>query len=169
MAVRRCLSTQAQPRATANVDVWDGEPLIDSSRCTDALVQRSDLRVLENVITEQEELVLAKECETLLRRRRYEENHWDQVIIKFKEMERSRWSPGKHMDHRQGRRRSTDCVSLQRPPRSWRSCAKRRSCHKDWSISLLFTSSIWRRMATSSPTWTLSRWAGDRHCNSNGC
>lgn len=97
LAANRWLSTQAQHRAAASVDAWHGEPLIDASRCTDALVQPGDLRVLENVITEQEELILSKECETLLRRRRYEENHWDQVIVKFKEMERSRWSAGKRM------------------------------------------------------------------------
>lgn len=99
-ATSRWLSSHAQRRAAASVDVWHSEPLIDASRCTDALVQQSDLRVLENVITEQEELILAKECETLLRRRRYEENHWDQVIVKFKEMERSRWSAGKRIGPR---------------------------------------------------------------------
>lgn len=47
---------------------------------------------MTDVVTEDEEKVVSDECLYLLKRRRYEVNHWDQVIIKFKEMERSRWS-----------------------------------------------------------------------------
>ncbi|CAH0487517.1 unnamed protein product [Peronospora farinosa] len=45
-----------------------------------------------DVITKDEELLVADECSRILKRRRYEENHWDNAIVKFKEMERSRWS-----------------------------------------------------------------------------
>jgi len=65
---------------------------IDASRCIDPLVRESDLRVMEDIITEDEERVVADEGMKILKRRRYEEDHWDQVIVKFKEMERSRWS-----------------------------------------------------------------------------
>lgn len=73
---------------------WAGEKNIDASRCTDPLVRESDLCVMEDIITEEEELLIADECMKILKRRRYEEDHWDSVIIKFKEMERSRWSAG---------------------------------------------------------------------------
>ncbi|CCI40717.1 unnamed protein product [Albugo candida] len=47
---------------------------------------------MEEVITEEEEDILVDECKQYLKRRKLEENHWDQVIVDFKEMERSKWS-----------------------------------------------------------------------------
>lgn len=75
--------------------LWGHVKNIDASLCTDPLVRESDLRVMEEIISEEEEMVVADECMKILKRRRYEEDHWDQVIVKFKEMERSRWSTGK--------------------------------------------------------------------------
>lgn len=66
--------------------------LVDHTHCTDKLIDEGDLLVAPDVVTEEEECILAAECSKILRRRRYEEGHWDQVIEKFKEMERSRWS-----------------------------------------------------------------------------
>ena len=68
---------------------------MDGTRCFDAAVAEGDLLVMPDVITEEEEKVLADECTKLLRRRKYEDGHWDQVIINYKEMERARWSAGK--------------------------------------------------------------------------
>ncbi|GAB9471497.1 Alpha-ketoglutarate-dependent dioxygenase alkB 7 [Globisporangium polare] len=72
--------------------LWSHVKDIDASRCTDTLVREADLRMMEEVISEEEETIVADECMKILKRRRYEEDHWDQVIVKFKEMERSRWS-----------------------------------------------------------------------------
>lgn len=91
--VRRSLSSSAST-GRAPVALWRGSPNVDASRCFDPLVAEQDLQVLTDVLTEGEELLLADECARLLKRRRYEENHWDNVIVKFKEMERSRWSAG---------------------------------------------------------------------------
>ncbi|OWZ21895.1 hypothetical protein PHMEG_0003476 [Phytophthora megakarya] len=63
-----------------------------ATHCHDPLVSEGDLQLMLDVITEDEEKVVADECSRILKRRRYEEDHWDNVIIKFKEMERSRWS-----------------------------------------------------------------------------
>jgi alkylated DNA repair protein alkB family protein 7 len=54
----------------------------------------SDLQLIENVISDEEEGRLAEEASVLLRRRRYEKDHWDSVIINFKEMETRKWSQG---------------------------------------------------------------------------
>ncbi|KAF1319626.1 hypothetical protein FI667_g13085, partial [Globisporangium splendens] len=95
--LRRMMADVAASTAAADTPVvgsllWKDVANIDASRCIDPLVRESDLRVMQDVVTEEEELVVAEECMKILKRRRYEEDHWDQVIVKFKEMERSRWS-----------------------------------------------------------------------------
>jgi alkylated DNA repair protein alkB family protein 7 len=73
---------------------WKNHPLMDTSNCFDDQIDPLDLQLMEEVITEEEEQIVAEECIKVLRRRRYERNHWDNVIINFKEMERSpsKWS-----------------------------------------------------------------------------
>lgn len=98
-SMRRLMSVVAAadahtPASVGASALWKGVANIDASRCTDPLVRESDLRVMQDIITEDEERVVAEECMKILKRRRYEEDHWDQVIVKFKEMERSRWSTG---------------------------------------------------------------------------
>lgn len=103
--LRRLLSTASSTATSVTTSIasgsssqsaalWRGERNIDASQCKDPLVRESDLCVAEDVITEDEERVVADECAAILRRRRYEDGHWDHVIVKFKEMERSRWSTG---------------------------------------------------------------------------
>ncbi|TMW68250.1 hypothetical protein Poli38472_005718 [Pythium oligandrum] len=82
----RSLSSAVSPYS------WKHSALVDPSKCVDDAVGVNDLLVMPEVLTEQEEQIVSDECIKLLRRRRYEEDHWDSVIIKFKEMERSRWS-----------------------------------------------------------------------------
>ena len=73
---------------------WTESDFVDSSKLHDESVQADDLLVMQNVITEHEQQQLADECNSLFQRRRYESDHWDSVIVKFREVERSRWSPG---------------------------------------------------------------------------
>lgn len=86
--------TATAPATGAPQSLWSHAKNVDASRCTDTLVREADLRVMEEIITKEEETIVADECMKILKRRRYEEDHWDQVIVKFKEMERSRWSTG---------------------------------------------------------------------------
>lgn len=72
--------------------LWQHASNLDATHCHDLLVSESDLRMELDVITEDEERVLSDECTSIFKRRRFEENHWDNIIIKYKEMERSRWS-----------------------------------------------------------------------------
>ncbi|RLN11002.1 hypothetical protein BBJ28_00019077 [Nothophytophthora sp. Chile5] len=98
LPLRRTLSTSAAalpssaPATAGATSLWEGVYNLDASKCHDPLVSEGDLGVMLDVITEDEEQVVADECSKILRRRRYEEDHWDSVIVKFKEMERSRWS-----------------------------------------------------------------------------
>ncbi|TYZ67143.1 hypothetical protein PybrP1_009705 [[Pythium] brassicae (nom. inval.)] len=89
--LRRLLSTASSIPATTTA-ITTTATTLSSSAASNPLVRESDLRVAEDVITEDEERVVADECAAILRRRRYEDGHWDHVIVKFKEMERSRWS-----------------------------------------------------------------------------
>jgi alkylated DNA repair protein alkB homolog 7 len=93
-SARRSSSVRLARPLSSVVDAfsWRTSPLVDASKLSDALVSDGDLLVMPELITEDEERVVADECAQLLKRRRYEVNHWDQVIIKFKEMERSKWS-----------------------------------------------------------------------------
>uniref|UniRef100_A0AAG5DVE0 Alpha-ketoglutarate-dependent dioxygenase AlkB-like domain-containing protein n=1 Tax=Anopheles atroparvus TaxID=41427 RepID=A0AAG5DVE0_ANOAO len=52
-----------------------------------------DMRVLENFMTEQEELSLLEEIEPYLKRLRYEFDHWDDAIHGYRETERKHWFP----------------------------------------------------------------------------
>lgn len=89
--LRRLMSSSAAAASPAS-SLWQDVYNLDATHCHDPLVSEGDLQVLLDVITEDEEMVVADECARILKRRRYEEGHWDNVIIKFKEMERSRWS-----------------------------------------------------------------------------
>ncbi|EEY68255.1 uncharacterized protein PITG_04676 [Phytophthora infestans T30-4] len=89
--LRRLLSSFAVA-APCSQSLWQDVYNLDATHCHDPLVSEGDLQIMLDVITEDEEKVLADECSRILKRRRYEEDHWDNVIIKFKEMERSRWS-----------------------------------------------------------------------------
>ncbi|KAF4320515.1 hypothetical protein BBO99_00005533 [Phytophthora kernoviae] len=86
----RRLSTLAAAESSSSL--WQDVYNIDATHCHDPLISEGDLKIMQNVITEEEEQVVADECSRILRRRRYEEDHWDNAIVKFKEMERSRWS-----------------------------------------------------------------------------
>lgn len=48
--------------------------------------------IIPEVITPAQEKTLVRELEPVLKRRRYERDHWDQVIVGFKEVERPFWS-----------------------------------------------------------------------------
>ncbi|RQM16214.1 hypothetical protein DD237_003009 [Peronospora effusa] len=72
--------------------LWQNVYNLDMTQCHDPLLNEGDLQIMLDVITKDEELLVADECSRILKRRRYEENHWDNAIVKFKEMERSRWS-----------------------------------------------------------------------------
>lgn len=48
-------------------------------------------QIWDNVITEAEEESLVSELEQALRRKRYNKDHWDAVIINYKETERLQW------------------------------------------------------------------------------
>ncbi|KAE9250045.1 hypothetical protein PF004_g3134 [Phytophthora fragariae] len=90
--LRRLLSSSSVAAPATTASLWQDVYNLDATHCHDPLVSEGDLQVQLDVITEDEELVVADECARILKRRRYEEGHWDIVIIKFKEMERSRWS-----------------------------------------------------------------------------
>ncbi|KDO30622.1 hypothetical protein SPRG_04522 [Saprolegnia parasitica CBS 223.65] len=84
--VRRLSTAPALPYS------WATSDNVDRSLCCDPFLQPSDLQVMTDVISEDDEQRLADEAATLLRRRRYETDHWDQVIVNFKEMETTKWS-----------------------------------------------------------------------------
>ncbi|ETV94055.1 hypothetical protein H310_12089 [Aphanomyces invadans] len=86
-AIKTCVA-----RAFSTSYSWQDSHLVDRSMCHDEALCGNDLQVMEDVLSEHEERVLADEAAALLRRRRYEVNHWDQVIINFKEMETIKWS-----------------------------------------------------------------------------
>ena len=73
---------------------WKQSALVDWSRLQVQNIDENDLMLDENIISEAEEKQLVEECQARLRRRRYEHNHWDDVIIGFKEMETMSWSSG---------------------------------------------------------------------------
>lgn len=92
--LRPSLARQTSSAVTTSAprSLWQHVYNLDATHCLDALVSEADLQIELDVITEDEEKVLSDECSRILKRRRFEEDHWDNVIVKFKEMERSRWS-----------------------------------------------------------------------------
>ncbi|RQM25349.1 hypothetical protein B5M09_011997 [Aphanomyces astaci] len=88
----RCHRSTGFKRAFSTSFSWQDSPLVDRSMCKDAALVWNDLQVMQDVLTLDEERLLADEAAALLRRRRYEVNHWDQVIVNFKEMETVKWS-----------------------------------------------------------------------------
>jgi hypothetical protein len=172
---RQLSSSAASLQSPTPTSLWRGVPNVDASRCFDPLVSEEDLQVLTDVLTEEEELVVADECMKILKRRRYEENHWDSVIVKFKEMERSRWSPGASCapcrPTRAEARRGLTAVHRGRPQRrlaSSRGCARRPSCPKVSSTSQPCTSSSCTRRAILARTSTPSRSVGASICVREG-
>lgn len=68
--------------------------LIDSRQCLEeSRPNPNDFCLEEQIVSVAEEEQLVQECRARLRRRRYEHNHWDDVIVGFKEMETTTWSP----------------------------------------------------------------------------
>lgn len=70
---------------------WKNSRLVQRQELKDNIDQ-NDLLVEEEVISAEEEQILVDECTVRLKRRRYERNHWDNVIVGFKEFEASNWS-----------------------------------------------------------------------------
>ncbi len=71
------------------------------SRCAGRWIEARDVEsrdILENVsvvqevITERESQLLVSDCEKKLKRRRYEDGHWDGVIHSFREVTAVQWS-----------------------------------------------------------------------------
>ncbi|CAI5743038.1 unnamed protein product [Peronospora destructor] len=92
--LRRLWSSSASASfpAISPQSLWQDVYNLDMTKCHDLLLNEGDLQIMLDVITKDEELVVADECSHILKRRRYEEDHWDNAIVKFKEMERFRWS-----------------------------------------------------------------------------
>ncbi|KAF1794756.1 S-adenosyl-L-methionine-dependent methyltransferase [Phytophthora cactorum] len=76
--LRRLLSSSAVD-APASQSLWQDVYNLDATHCHDPLVSDGDLQIMLDVITEDEEKVLSDECSRILKRRRYEEDHWDNV------------------------------------------------------------------------------------------
>ncbi|KAI0978908.1 hypothetical protein GJ496_005086 [Pomphorhynchus laevis] len=70
--------------------------LANISTDVDALQLDNDFKrgiyFVKDFITEEESSNLIKEINPLMRRRRYEYDHWDNAICGYKELERSDWS-----------------------------------------------------------------------------
>jgi alkylated DNA repair protein alkB homolog 7 len=58
------------------------------------LLGHTAVRIIPNVITLEQEEDLMKEIDPVMSRRRYARNHWDDVIIGYKEIERLHWTSG---------------------------------------------------------------------------
>ena len=63
----------------------------NSTRTQLLLGSSKAVHVIEDVVTAAQAHTLVQELEPVLQRRRYERNHWDQVIIGYKEVERPFW------------------------------------------------------------------------------
>nr|XP_003216811.1 PREDICTED: alpha-ketoglutarate-dependent dioxygenase alkB homolog 7, mitochondrial [Anolis carolinensis] len=59
-------------------------------------LQAGGASVVPGFLSEEEEALLVAELEPQLRRRRYEEEHWDGAIHKYRETEKSHWSKESH-------------------------------------------------------------------------
>lgn len=53
----------------------------------------TDMNILENFITQEEEDSLMEELESYLKRLHYEKDHWDDAIAVYRETERKQWYP----------------------------------------------------------------------------
>ena len=53
------------------------------------LLDETDFELITNIITKEEETELVNECNILFKRRRYQNGHWDDVILKYKEIEKT--------------------------------------------------------------------------------
>jgi alkylated DNA repair protein alkB family protein 7 len=56
------------------------------------LIGSSSVHVIENAISITEESSLLAEIEPIFKRKRYQRNHWDQVIVGYKEIELPIWN-----------------------------------------------------------------------------
>eukprot|EP00039_Didymoeca_costata_P000343 m.45188 g.45188 ORF g.45188 m.45188 type:complete len:150 (-) comp10205_c0_seq2:692-1141(-) len=59
---------------------------------TSLLFDPVDFQVRCNILSDDQRTVLEAEAAKLLKKRRYEDDHWDSAIVGFREMERSRFS-----------------------------------------------------------------------------
>lgn len=62
------------------------------SKALSFLVDNRTVQVFNEVISVTQERALIDEIDPLLSRRRYQRDHWDQVIVGYKEIERPHWS-----------------------------------------------------------------------------
>ncbi|KAI8441794.1 hypothetical protein MSG28_005480 [Choristoneura fumiferana] len=92
----RMLCTQPEPAVTAGVqslvEVHPSWPEGEQAELRAAALR--GMRVLPGFISEEEETALLAELEPVLKRMRYEFDHWDNAIQGYRETERSTWSVG---------------------------------------------------------------------------
>jgi len=50
-----------------------------------------DYQIYPNFITQEQHDMLVKEIDSVLGKKRYQQNHWDRVITGYKETEKSVW------------------------------------------------------------------------------
>lgn len=71
---------------------FSAQSFIDFSKASTALQNRDPpdfgVRIIPNFITEEQEQEIVKECETALRKSKYENGHWDGVIRNYRELQR---------------------------------------------------------------------------------
>lgn len=92
----RALSTSAAAGAAAPSSS-SSHALIDWSQADPALA-RDTLQLLPEVITREEEQRLVDELEKPLRRRRLMRDHWDSVILHYREVEKRQWEDPRNAD-----------------------------------------------------------------------
>ncbi|XP_063628414.1 alpha-ketoglutarate-dependent dioxygenase alkB homolog 7, mitochondrial isoform X1 [Cydia splendana] len=94
----RALCSQPKPAAGALpvadpklIEVHSSWPSDEQPELRAATIQ--GMQVLPDFVTEAEEGMLLAELEPMLKRIRYEFDHWDNAIIGFRETERRSWTP----------------------------------------------------------------------------
>ena len=63
-----------------------------STKCNETNHVPSGIKVWPDFVTEAEEMTLMKEIDRKWRRLKYQQNHWDNAIQNYRELELSRWS-----------------------------------------------------------------------------
>ncbi|XP_058029788.1 alpha-ketoglutarate-dependent dioxygenase alkB homolog 7, mitochondrial isoform X2 [Ahaetulla prasina] len=79
----------------AQLQPWPAE-VRSSSEALWRKLQAGGALVTPDFISEEEEALLAQELEPQLRRHRYQDEHWDGAIHKYRETEKSHWSKECH-------------------------------------------------------------------------
>ncbi|XP_047032716.1 alpha-ketoglutarate-dependent dioxygenase alkB homolog 7, mitochondrial-like [Helicoverpa zea] len=96
-SVSRSISTVLQPEVLPAVGDPNLVEVSPSWKESEEPALRSavlrDMQVYPDFISEREEAALLTEVEPVLRRMRYEFDHWDNAIHGFRETERRQWSP----------------------------------------------------------------------------